>query len=40
MRKPRDVYVDLPRKDHQEDMRGRLKKAMYGARDAAQSTLR
>ncbi len=29
----RRVYVDLPKDDHQEEMRGKLKKAMHGARE-------
>ncbi len=29
--------MDLAREDRQEDMRGKLKTAMYGARDAAQN---
>ncbi len=33
----RVVYVDLPEEDFEEGMRGRLKKATYGARDAAQN---
>ncbi len=32
----RDVYVDLPKEDCQEETRGKLKKAMYGTRGAAQ----
>ncbi len=33
----KDVYVDLPSQDHQEGMCGKLEKAMYGTRDAAQN---
>jgi hypothetical protein len=33
----RTVRVDSPEEDHQDGMRRRLKKAMYGTRDAAQS---
>ena len=33
----RDVYVDLPPQDMQEGMCGKLEKAMYGTRDAAQN---
>ncbi len=33
----RDVYVDLPQQDQQEGMCGKLEKAMYGTRDAAQN---
>ncbi len=33
----REMYVDLPREDHEEGMCGKLGKAMYGTRDAAQS---
>ncbi len=33
----RDVYVDLPEQDQQEGMCGKLEKAMYGTRDAAQN---
>ena len=29
--------MDLPEEDQQDGMRGRLKKAMYGTRDAAQN---
>ncbi len=31
------VYVDLPKEDAEEGKCGRLKQAMYGTRDAAQS---
>ena len=33
----RDVYVELPQEDEQVGMCAKLKKAMYGTRDAAQS---
>jgi hypothetical protein len=33
----REVYVDLPAEDYDEGMCGRLCKAMYGTRDAAQN---
>ena len=33
----REMYVELPREDHEEGMRGKLGKAMYGMRDAAQN---
>ncbi len=33
----RDAHVELPEEDQQEKMRGKLKKAMYGTRDAAQN---
>ncbi len=33
----RGVFVDLPEEGQRDGMRGRLKKAMYGARDAAQN---
>ncbi len=33
----RDVHVDLPKEDHQEETRGKLKTAMYGGRDATQT---
>jgi hypothetical protein len=33
----RKVYVDLPAEDFEEGVRGRLRKAMCGARDAAQN---
>ncbi len=33
----RDVYVEFPDGDHQENVSGELKKAMYGTRDAAQN---
>ncbi len=33
----RDVYVDLPEEDRQEEMCGNRKKAIYVARDAAQN---
>ncbi len=33
----REVYVELPKEDQQEGMCGRLKKTMYGTRDAAQN---
>ena len=33
----RKVYVELPAEDHQPGMCGKLKKAMYGTRDAAQN---
>ncbi len=29
--------MELPREDHEEGMRGKLGKAMYGTRDAAQN---
>ncbi len=32
----RSVYVELPIEDHQEEICGKLQKAMYGTRDAAQ----
>ena len=32
----RDVYLDLPREDQEERMRGKLDKSMYGTRNAAQ----
>ncbi len=31
------MYVELPKEDQQEGMCCRLKKAMYGTRDAAQN---
>ena len=34
----RDVYVELPQEDGQAGMCAKLKKAMYGTRDAAQSS--
>ncbi len=37
MRARREMYVELPREDHEEGMCGKLGKAMYGARDAAQN---
>ena len=33
----RDVYVKLPPEDQEEGMCGKLNKAMYGTRDAAQN---
>jgi hypothetical protein len=33
----RDVCVDLPKEDYQQEMCGKIKKAMYGAKDAAQN---
>ncbi len=33
----RSVHVDLLKENHQEEARGRLKKAMHGARGAAQN---
>ena len=33
----RDVYVDLPAADSEVGMCGKLKKSMYGTRDAAQN---
>ena len=33
----REVYVKLPAEDSEEGMCGRLNKAMYGTRDAAQN---
>ena len=33
----RDVYVDLPARDYQEGMCGKLNMAMYGTRDAPQN---
>jgi len=33
----REVYVKLPAEDFEEGMCGRLNKAMYGTRDAAQN---
>ncbi len=33
----RDVCVDLPEEDYQEKMCGKFKKAMHGAKDAAQN---
>ena len=33
----RDVYIELPQEDAQEGMCGKLAKAMYGTRDAAQN---
>ncbi len=31
----RDAHVELPKEDHEEEMRSKIKKAMNGARDAA-----
>ncbi len=31
-----EMHEDLPREDHEEGKRGKLGKAMYGTRDAAQ----
>ncbi len=33
----REMYVDLPREDHEEGMRGKLGNAMCGTRDAVQN---
>ncbi len=33
----RSVHTGLPKEDHQEEMRGKLKKAMYGTRGAAKN---
>jgi hypothetical protein len=33
----REMYVDVPREDHEERMCGKSGKAMYGTRDAAQN---
>ena len=33
----RDVFIDLPAEDYEEGMCGKLNKAMYGTRDAAQN---
>ena len=33
----RDIYVELPREDHEEGKCARLRQAMYGNRDSAQS---
>ena len=33
----REVYVELPNEDYSEEKCGKLKKALYGTRDAAQN---